>query len=82
MLRRNIDTKTGLVSSALRTVLSISSKRVAVQFDHVSKPYDVDNVQTNFMVMKNVYVYREQFSLILIYAVTIHKSDRICKNPP
>ena len=50
MLRRNIDTKTGLINGALSTVLSISSKRVTVQFDHVSKPYDVDKVQTKFMV--------------------------------
>ena len=58
MLRCNIDTKTGLVNGALGTVLSISSKRVTVQFDHVSKPYNVDKVQTKFMVMKNFYVYR------------------------
>ena len=73
MLRRNIDTKTGLVNGALGTVLSISSERITVQFDHVSEPYDVDKVQTKFMVMKNFYVYREQFPLILAYAVTIHK---------
>ena len=36
--------------------------------DHMRKPYDVDEVQTKFMVMKNVY--RE---LILAYAATIHK---------
>ena len=91
MLRRNIDTKTGLVNGALGTVLSISKDLVTVQFDHVSKPYDVDRVQTKFMVMKNFYVYREQFPLILAYAVTIHKcqglssdctivnlSDKVC----
>ena len=73
MLPRNIDTKTGLVNGALGTVLSISSKCITVQFDHVSKPYDVDKVQTKFMVMKNLCLYREQFPLILAYAVTIHK---------
>ena len=54
-------------------VLSISNDLITVQFDHVCKPYDVDRVQTKFMVMKNFYVYREQFPLILAYAVTIHK---------
>ena len=42
MLCCNIDSKTGLVNDALGTVLSISSECVTVQFDHVSKPYDVD----------------------------------------
>ena len=67
MLRRNIDTITGLVNGAL----AISSEHVTVQFDHVSKAYDVDKVQTKCMIMKNFCVYREQFPLIL--AVTIHK---------
>ena len=30
-------------------------------------------VKSKFMVMKNYYVYRKQFSLILAYAITIHK---------
>ena len=78
MLRRNIDTTTGLVNGALGTVLSITSERVSVQFDHVSKPHHVEKVQTKFMVMKNFYVYREQFPLILAYAVTIHKYSKPC----
>ena len=73
MLRRNLDTKAGLVNGAIGTVLSISSSHVTVQFDHVSAPYDVERVKSKFMVMKNFYVYRKQFPLILAYAVTIHK---------
>ena len=30
-------------------------------------------VESKFMVMKNYYVYRKQFPLILAYAITIHK---------
>ena len=30
-------------------------------------------VKSKFMVMKNYYVYRKQFPLILAYAITIHK---------
>ena len=41
MLRRNINTKCGLVNGALGTVLSIAPNHVTVQFDHVSDPYDV-----------------------------------------
>ena len=52
MLRRNLDTKAGLVNGAIGTVLSIASNHVSVQFDHVSTPYDVERVKSKFMVMK------------------------------
>ena len=73
MLRRNLDTKAGLVNGAIGTVLSIASNHVTVQFNHVSTPYDVERVKSKFMMTKNFYVYRKQFPLILAYAVTIHK---------
>ena len=49
ILRRNIDTKTGLVNGALDTVFFISSEYVTVQFDHVSKPYDLDKYRLNLL---------------------------------
>ena len=73
MLRRNIDTNAGLVNGAIGTVLSIQTDHVSVQFDHISEPYDMEKVKSRFMVMKNYYIYRKQFPLILAYAVTIHK---------
>ena len=73
MLRRNINTKRGLVNGAIGTVISIVPNRVTVQFDHVSQPFDVRMVKSRFMIMKNFFVYRRQFPLILAYAVTIHK---------
>ncbi len=53
MLRRTIDTKTGLVNGAIGTVLSIATTHVTVQFDHITEPYKVEMVKSRFMVMKN-----------------------------
>ena len=65
MLRCNMDNKTKLVNSAIGTVLSITVNHVTVQFDHISEPYKVEKVKSRFKVMKNFYVYRKQFPLIL-----------------
>ena len=73
MLRRNIDTKAGLVNGAIGTVLSIAAQYVMVNFDNVPAPCKIEKVKSRFMVMKNFYVYRKQFPLILAYAITIHK---------
>ena len=73
MLHRNIDTNCGLVNGALGTVLSVKHHNITVKFDHESVPYGVKRVRNRFMVIRNLYVYREQFPLILAYAVTIHK---------
>ena len=75
MLRRNVDTKKGLVNGSLGTVTAITKQFVTVQFDHLTSPYQVERVKSRFVVMKNYYVRREQFPLILAYAVTIHKSQ-------
>ena len=64
-----IDTKTGLVNGALDTVLFLSKDLITV---HISRPYDVDRVQTKFMVMKT-FTSTDKFPLSLAYAVTIHK---------
>ena len=75
MLHRNIDTTIGLVNGAIGTVLCISKEQIKVKFDHISAPYDLERVQSKFMVLKNFYVYRQQFPLMLAYAITIHKSQ-------
>ena len=53
--------------------LSVAAQHVMVHFDNVPSPCKVEKVKSRFMVMKNFYVYRKQFPLILAYAVTIHK---------
>ena len=73
MLRRNIDTSAGLVNGAIGTIRAIAKRHVGVQFDHMTEPYIVEMVKCKFMIMKNFYVYRKQYPLILAYAVTIHK---------
>ena len=73
MLRRNIDTKAGLVNGAIGTVTAIAAHHITVKFDHLSESFDIEKVKGKFMVMKNYYVYRKQFPIILAYAVTIHK---------
>ena len=56
MLRRNIDTKAGLVNGAIGTVVAISATQITIKFHHATDPYKIERVQSTFMVMKNYYV--------------------------
>ena len=44
MLRRNIDTKAGLVNGTIGTVVAISAIRITSKFDHATDPYDIERV--------------------------------------
>ena len=77
MLRRNIDTKTGLVNGSLGTVRWVKKQFVSVKFDHLPQPTTITRVKSKFQVPKKFYVYRKQFPLIPAYAITIHKCQRL-----
>ena len=80
MLRRNINTKHGLVNGAIGTVVAISSQRIGVKFDHITEPYSAERVKSKFILMKSFFIFRKQFPLILVYAVTIHKCQGLSLN--
>uniref|UniRef100_A0A1X7TF17 ATP-dependent DNA helicase n=1 Tax=Amphimedon queenslandica TaxID=400682 RepID=A0A1X7TF17_AMPQE len=44
-----------------------------ITFDKIADPCQIEIVKRKFTVMKNVFVHRSQFPLILAFAVIIHK---------
>ena len=72
MLRRNIDTRKGLVNGALGTVTSIKAHHISVHFDNMSDVYDVEKVKSKFMVMKKIYVSVLGISIVYMVYWGIH----------
>uniref|UniRef100_A0A1X7TXA6 DNA helicase Pif1-like 2B domain-containing protein n=1 Tax=Amphimedon queenslandica TaxID=400682 RepID=A0A1X7TXA6_AMPQE len=73
MLRRNIDVTVGLVNGAIGTVMGIYATHISIKLDNIDVPCDIERVTSKFMLSKNLYIHRKQFTLILSYAIIIHK---------
>uniref|UniRef100_A0A1X7T7C1 OTU domain-containing protein n=1 Tax=Amphimedon queenslandica TaxID=400682 RepID=A0A1X7T7C1_AMPQE len=73
MLRHNIDVTVGLINGAIGTVMGNYATHISIKFDHIDVPCDIERVTSRFMLSKNLYIHRKQLSLILSYAITIHK---------
>ena len=74
MLHCNIDTKAGLVNGALGTVKKLHPPYIIrIKIDHDPILHDIERAKGKFMIRSNLYIFREQFLLILAYAVTIYK---------
>ena len=66
MLRRNVDTKQGLVNGAIGTVSSISSQQLMVKFDHIYNPCTTEMVKSKFLLAKSFMCTASNFLLQLL----------------
>ena len=67
--RPNPSCNLGKLSFNLETAVAHT---IEVKFDHMKDAVSVKKVKSKFLVMKQLYVSREQFPLVLAYAITIH----------
>ena len=55
------------------SVILRTLQHVTIKFDYITEPCAIEMVRNKFLLLKSFHVYRKQFPLILVYAVTIHK---------
>ena len=51
-----------------------------MKFDNIEDELEIERVKSKFIVLKQYFVYREQFPFILAYAITIHKCQGLSLN--
>ena len=66
MMRRNIDTKQGLVNGAIGTVTAISSQKLMIKFDHIDNPCTIEMVRGKFLLTKSFLYTISRFLLQLL----------------
>ena len=84
MLKRNKNVEAGLVNGSVGTVTSFSTTTqgnitsidsIAVKFDKIDNIVNIERDSASFEVLKSIYYTRKQFSLMLAFTITIHKSQ-------
>ena len=84
MLKRNRDVESGLVNGSLGTVIDFSIinrnsqpyvNSIAIQFNNLQSPVNIERESVSFEVLKSVYYTRRQFPVITAFAITVHKSQ-------
>jgi len=84
MLKRNKNVEAGLVNGSVGTVTSFNTTTqgnitsvdsIAVKFDKIDNIANIERNSAFFEVLKSIYHTRKQFSLMLAFAITIHKSQ-------
>jgi hypothetical protein len=80
MLRRNLDTRIGLVNGAMGSIIKLNFEHsstevlsLLVKFDTITDPQLITRFEADFESQSSVFTIREQFPVILAYAITIHK---------
>lgn len=86
MLRRNLDAEVGLVNGKMGTVVGFEKSHlvktneithIVVQFKGITEPQRIGRVDGDWELSAGIIVTRQQFPLILAYAITIHKSQGV-----
>ena len=89
MLRRNLDTKKGLVNGSMGTVAEIygtvmklvirknTVDKIMVKFDGIEELQSMERVSSKIKVVDGAFLYRTQFPIVVSYSMTIHKSQSL-----
>jgi len=80
MIIRNIDVSLGLVNGTIGTVKQVindgfSGIPIKIKITVKKREFEIDRVKGKFEVFPGAFIYKNQFPIILVYGITIHKSQ-------